>query len=263
MLESDDHILDINAGPILAETYTRFMFVNSKKNGLRIFSLDTGQEIFTPNFPFLKLEAAMKNFNPLICSICPSQRVLVLGNVEDARIPVYLLTHEQDGVPKTGRIAIPPELKAFALRHPTEYIENFIVSVIQDSATIDDAEGIVHTMIAMSIIDDIFTDLLFPIIDDNETQRLSTMKRQQVHSLYGNSSLGFVQPTEWPVDYDNLYDVDNNENNEETKIVEVRNDGDVSYVAASSEDDSVLPNIPVPPPPKKASFFARMTRAFK
>ena len=266
LLESDDQILGMNTGPILAETYTRFMFVQSKKSGLRIFSLETGEEIFTPNFPFLKLEAAMKNFNPLVCSICPSQRVLVLGNVDDARIPVYLLTHEQDGIPKTGRITIPPDLKAFALRHPTEYIENFIVSVIQDSTSIDDAEGLEHATIAMSIINDLFTDLIYPTIDSNETRRLLNMQKQNMQSLYGeNNSLGFVRPVEWPVEYENLYDAVYNDNDEEIELG-LRAKGAKESVESveSVEKTKISLSVPLPQYSKKPSFFARVfaTRAF-
>jgi hypothetical protein len=83
--DKEDSIEGFHIGPVLKETLTRFAFIQTRKSGLRIFSLGTSQEIITDQFPFFP-NLPPPTFSSLISTLCPSQRVLVFGGVTDPRI---------------------------------------------------------------------------------------------------------------------------------------------------------------------------------
>lgn len=93
-LPSDrDAVLDFCVGPVAFETLTRTAFVLTKQS-LRLFSMHTGRELITNNFPFVW---ELGSFAPNLVTVCPSQRVVTLAATDDARIAVFLLQHTRDG----------------------------------------------------------------------------------------------------------------------------------------------------------------------
>lgn len=85
-----DSIEGFHIGPVLKETLTRFAIIQTRKSGLRIFSLNTSQEIITDKFPFFP-NLPLPSFSALLSALCPSQRVLVFGGVTDPRVAGILI----------------------------------------------------------------------------------------------------------------------------------------------------------------------------
>lgn len=70
--------------------------IHTRLTGLRVFSMETGEEIRLPDYPFMP---ELPFFEPSLCSncsTCPSLRVVAFGGPQDARIAVYAFLHEDN-----------------------------------------------------------------------------------------------------------------------------------------------------------------------
>lgn len=83
-------LLGISAGPVIATTRTRTAIVQTDSL-LRLFSLETGQELIVGAFPFSLRGPSDYNAQPMISAICPRQKIAAFGCSSRSKLSGFLL----------------------------------------------------------------------------------------------------------------------------------------------------------------------------
>lgn len=186
-IDANDSICNYHIGPIISETLTRFAFIHTKTT-LRVISLETAAEIVDETFPF---KTKLLNFNPLMSALCPTQRLLAFGRVEDARIVIYNLSRQEDSSSNLLNQAVTE-----GLRSDPQYLQQLAISTNGRSALdFNRADKSLIDQFIRQIINECFDEALH--ISDADFSK--KMKGDFLKGFYGeDSKLGVVLPVAWP-----------------------------------------------------------------
>jgi len=137
-LKKGESLRSVTFGPVNLETLTRVAFVHLS-SCTRIFSLETGQEIITSTFP---MKPDLPAFNPLLMTLCPSQRVVAFAGPQDTRVDVKIFIHMDDGKEDEalGDSSLLTEDVLRAVRLPKEKLEIFAVKTVLTTEIAPDFE---------------------------------------------------------------------------------------------------------------------------
>lgn len=197
-IDANDSFLSLSLSPVLSETLTRVCLIQTRLTGVRVFSMETGEEVVTGAFPFLP---RFPSFDPSIFVSCPSLRVVAFGGPQDSRIYVYVLLHEDDGKDtaelKESQLLTPQVLRA--LRKDYRVLESMSTRTVLatppviDTPEVKEAKEVTHA-IMMQVLD--------LVMDGIQNHIEEQIKLAFISDVYGRSDgLGSVEPTVWPLDH--------------------------------------------------------------
>ena len=194
-MSPSDAFLSFSLSPILSETLTRVCIIHTRLSGLRVFSMETGEEIVVPGaFPFVP---RLPSFDPAIFCACPSLRVLAMGGPQDARLAVYLFMHEDDGKDEEelkANIILTPDV-LHALRKDFRELEGISTrTVLAAPIEIETPEQKAAKEAITDIIEEVFDRVMESILKHIEEER----RLGFIADVFGQSEgLGRVRPTAW------------------------------------------------------------------
>ena len=187
-ISPNDSICDFHIGPIVSDTLTRFAFIHTKSS-LRVISLETAAEIVDETFPF---KCKIQNFNPIVSALCPTQRMLAFGSVEDARIVIYDFVRQKESSANSLDSGV-----FDGLRLDPQYLQKFAVNTNGRSALHFNRSD--KTLVNNFIIE-IITECLDEaslIVEAHFSKKLRTA---YLKGIYGDESLGVIAPSS-TIDY--------------------------------------------------------------
>ncbi len=214
-LKANEELYMFTPGPILEETLTRVMFAHTN-SGTRIFSLESGEEIYTfgagkgqGNFPYTSSEVGFKS---RLMALCPSQRVLVYGGPTDNRIEVNFFGHTLDGIDDEGAEDL--SLKAEPTNDYIHYKESLLARE-QRGHLHEDPNMLLKKSMRSVLVNAVEPDLkrkaakaeaeatiayLWEVFCVTLEKKDDAVRRKQVATdVYGsNTGLGTIRPTHWP-----------------------------------------------------------------
>lgn len=206
-LDPRDTVIDFVVGPVMKETLTRCVYIHTKLAGIRLFSLETGREIVetgspiaNDGFPFTPRLSKGSSYSPIVSSICPSQRAMIFGSSDDARVGVYIFTHGEDGLAEGLRANLITGPVIAALKRPYQYIKKFAFSSIQENKFTDDYGDLDSQVMINGLVNEIVNERLWYYVDKRVNDKDHSYRSGLIHDLYGNgdNSLGYIDPTMWP-----------------------------------------------------------------
>lgn len=206
-LDPRDTVIDFVVGPVMKETLTRCVYIHTRLEGLRLFSLETGREITdtgspitNDGFPFMPKLSKGSSYDPIISCVCTSQRAMIFGSSDDARVGVYIFTHSEDGLVEGLRTNLITGPVIAALKQPYQYMKKFAYSSIQENKFNDDYSDIDSQVMINGIMNEIVNERLWYYVDKHVNDKDYIRRSYLIHDLYGNDehSLGYVDPTTWP-----------------------------------------------------------------
>jgi hypothetical protein len=221
-IDQRDTFLSFSLSPILSETLTRACLVHTRLTGLRVFSMETGEEIRSPAFPFMP---KLSSFEPSLCSACPSLRFVAFGGPQDARIAVYVFLHEDDGKDeeelKANQLLTPDVLAA--LRRDYTLLEPISTRTVLAAPIEIDPPEIKAAKEAIGVI---INEIFDAVMDNIEAHIIATRKKGFINEVYGSSTgLGRVRPNAWLGDAAKSVAAQEESDEEERETLELYNDG--------------------------------------
>jgi len=182
-ISPNDSICKFHIGPIVSDTLTRFAFIHTKSS-LRVISLETAAEIVDETFPF---KSKIQNFNPIISALCPTQRMLAFGSVEDARIVIYDFLRQKESSPNSLDSGV-----FDGLRLDPQYLQQFAVNTNGRSALhFNRTDKTLINNFIMQILDECF-DQASLIVETHFSKKLRT---EYLKGFYGDERLGVIAPS--------------------------------------------------------------------
>ena len=150
----------------------------------------------------------LESFTPTMVSVCSSQRVLTLAALDDARVAVYLLQHNEDGTQnKTSeeeqqeqllrtslsrQVCVGTHSPERAIQAPTEPLQHIVRTVL--SITLPTAA---HHQAVVVDVQDIVESVLEHVMRGLDEVHDRQRRVGFISELYGGN-LGFIAPTTWP-----------------------------------------------------------------
>jgi hypothetical protein len=187
-ISPNDSMCDFHIGPILADTLTRFAFIHTK-SALRVISLETVAEIVDETFPF---KCKIQNFSPIVSSLCPTQRMLAFGSVDDARIVIYDLVRQNDSSTNSMDSSSSSSRVFDGLRLDPQYLQQFAVNTSGRSALhFNRSDKTLVNNFIMQIITECLDEASI-IVQTHTSKKLRT---EYLKGFYGDESLGVISPS--------------------------------------------------------------------
>ena len=195
LLENNEIFQSFSVGPLSAETLTRVAFIHLN-SCVKIFSLETGQQIITDTFPF---RSNLPAFEAMLMSVCPSQRVVAFGGPKDARIDVKIFIHADDGRDddEIDKDMLSPEVLQ-GLRGDVDTIRDLAVKTV---LTIETPPDLVYEE-AKEEANRFFEYVWNAFEMAIDRKKLYEERMQITSDIYGDNPLGIIKPTNWPLPFD-------------------------------------------------------------
>ena len=192
-IDPRDSVVGFHIGPITSETLTRFAFIHTKSQ-VRVISLETASEVINDTIPFKT--RGPQNFSPLLSALCPSQRLLAFGSVDDTRIVLYDLLCKTDS--DTADTFLTREAMD-AIRSDPQSLQRLAISTRGGLYSSDSH----FNRFERSAVDQFVLDIVMGCFEAAsniiEVKMAKKLKEDYLRGFYGASdTLGVVKPTAWP-----------------------------------------------------------------